>query len=343
MKWLRTIILFFIFTIVVEAFIFQKGNLFFREVIFQQSLYEARPLVLNIKELKIKKEEPEIRILAVGDIMLDRGVEYMVKTQGGGSWQFPFSESGDYLSKTDILFGNLESVISNSGYKTGGLYCFRAEPETLEGLTHAGFDVVSVANNHIFDYSRAAMEDSFKRLAQSGIKYVGGGFSEEEACSAIIEEREGTRIAFLGFTNLGAKSWKATPDRSGICWLDESIKERVKKAKDLADVVIVSIHWGEEYQPEPNAEQKHFGHLAIEAGANLVIGHHPHVVQPIEEYQGAWIAYSLGNFVFDQGFSEETMQGLVLEVLIKGKEIQEVKSQEIKINDFFQPGAKKTP
>jgi len=281
---------------------------------------------------------PEIKIFAVGDIMLDRGVEYMIKKYGAGDWRFPFLKIADYLKQADILFGNLESIISDKGKKVGSIYSFRAEPQAVEGLKYAGFDIVSVANNHIFDYGRIGMENSFNRLKESGIDYVGAGFSEQQACSALIKEMKGIKIGFLGFTNKGSKHWIAGPEQSGICWLDKNIEETIKKAKNMTDLVIVSMHWGEEYQSEPNQEQKYFGYLAIDSGADLVIGHHSHIIQPIEKYENGWIAYSLGNFVFDQGFSEQTMKGLLLEILIKGKEIKKVTSVQVRLNEFFQPG-----
>ena len=101
--------------------------------------------------------------------------------------------------------------------------------------------------------------------------------------------------------------------------------------------MIVSFHWGEEYQNQPNKEQRYFAQLAIDSGADLVIGHHPHVVQPVEKYKNSWIAYSLGNFVFDQSFSEKTMKGFLLEVIIENKKIKEINPKEIKISKYFQP------
>jgi poly-gamma-glutamate synthesis protein (capsule biosynthesis protein) len=291
----------------------------------------------GLKAIGQEKENSTITLFAVGDIMLDRGVRYMVKKQGGGDFKFPFLKIADYLQKADILFGNLESVISDKGVKVGSIYSFRAEPEAIGGLTYAGFDVVSVANNHIFDYGRKAMEDSFRRLKEAGISYAGGGFNEKEVREGITKTVKGVKITFLAYTNKGSKYWQATKNRSGIGWLDERIKGDIKKAKEKSDLVIVSLHWGEEYHRRPNKEQEYFGRLAIDSGADLVIGSHPHVVQPVEKYKNGWIAYSLGNFVFDQKFSKSTMEGVLLEALIKNRKIEEVKSKKIKISDNFQP------
>jgi len=277
-----------------------------------------------------------ITIILVGDIMLDRGVEYMMEKHN--DWRFPFLKIANDFKKADILFGNLEGPVSDKGTKVGSIYSFRANPKAIQGLTYAGFDVLSLANNHIFDYGREAMEDTFSNLREADIDYVGAGSTEKQAHSPIIKEIRGTKIAFLAYTNLGSESWEAKGEKSGIAWLrEEKFKEDIAQAKSQADLVIVSFHFGEEYQIKPNLTQKYYSQLAIDSGADLIVGHHPHVVQPIEQYKQGWIAYSLGNFVFDQNFSEETMQGQILEVSIEDSKIKEVIPKEIKINNFFQP------
>ncbi len=292
--------------------------------------------VINFSEIKKLRENRTAILIFVGDIILDRGVKYMVNREDNGDWKFPFLKIANFLRKADILFGNLESIISDKGEKVGSIYSFRAEPEAIKGLIFAGFDIVSVANNHTFDYGREAMEDHFKRLKEARINYVGGGFNKAEAQSPVIKEVAGTKIAFLGYTNLGSEYWKAEENKSGIAWLTENIAEDIKKTKEIADLVMVSFHWGEEYQ-KVTEEQEFFGHLAIDSGADLVVGHHPHIVQEIEEYKEKYIFYSLGNFVFDQSFSEETMQGLLVKVKVDKAGIKEIISQSIKINEFFQP------
>ena len=286
----------------------------------------------------VQKQTEPIVLMFTGDVMLDRGVEWSINKYGGGNFKFPFLKITEELNKADILFGNLESVISDKGQKVGSIYSFRTELGAMEGLTFAGFDVVSVANNHIFDYSRAAMEDSFKRLKAAGIDYAGGGFNETEAHSPVIKEIDGTKIAFLTYTNLGFAHWVAGNTQSGITNLTtESLEEDIKETRKRADLVIVSFHFGDEYQTKSNANQQFWAHLAIDSGADLIIGHHPHVVQEIENYKRKYIAYSLGNFIFDQGFSKETMEGLLLKVVVENAKIKEIIPIDIKINKFFQP------
>ena len=292
----------------------------------------------------ISPEKKIISVVLVGDIMLDRGVEYMIKTEGKGDFKFPFLKIADYLNKANILFGNLEGPVSDKGIKVGSIYSFRAEPEVIEGLTFAGFNLISLANNHAFDYGREALEDCLARLSKAQISYVGTGFNEAEAFSPVIKEVKGVKIGFLAYTNLGPETWKATERNSGIAWVSEKdmekIKENIKSAKEKVDILIVSLHAGEEYAAEPTQFQIEFSKAAIDAGADLVIGHHPHVVQKSEKYKDKWIFYSLGNFVFDQNFSEETMEGQMVKILIENGKIKEVIPKEIKINEFFQPEIK---
>lgn len=327
--------LFFILFILLLSFI--VGSFFILEI--QKTKKEIVGTSSSQPPLtRFKKSEKQINLFFVGDIMLDRGVEWAVQKYGQGDWKFPFLKISNELKEADILSGNLEGPISDKGRKVGSIYSFRANPEAIQGLKYAGFDILSVANNHIFDYSREAMEDTFLRLKEASIDYVGGGFNNKEAYSPIIKEINNKKIAFLSYTNLTPESWEAEEERSGIALADEErIKENIKDAKKRADFVVVSFHFGDEYQVTSNSSQKLLAKTAIDSGANLVIGHHPHVIQEIEQYRDGYIAYSLGNFVFDQGFSEETMKGLLWKVVIKGGRIKEVIPVEIKINQFFQP------
>ena len=325
---------FLIFLIIVIGII-----LFISSFLIEPKVIEIVP---KTDEEKANKEE--ITLMLVGDIMLDRGVEYMVEKYDDGDFKFPFLKIADDLKGAKLLFGNLEGPISDKGTKVGSIYSFRNDPKAIEGLSYAGFDVISLANNHAFDYGREALEDTFLRLKTAGIDYVGAGFNEGEAyggSTPVIKEIEGTKIGFLAYTNLGPETWKATERNSGIAWINENDFEKIKKdienAKSQADILIVSLHSGEEYLSELTQFQIEFSKAAIDAGANIVIGHHPHVIQRNEKYKDGWIFYSLGNFVFDQAFSEKTMQGQIVEVLIENGKIKEVIPKEVKINNYFQP------
>ncbi len=281
-------------------------------------------------------EEQTITLRFVGDIMLDRGVEWRIKQNppagGGNDWKWPFLSIAKELQETDFLFGNLESVISDKGIKVGNIYSFRADPLAIEGLRFAGFDLLSVANNHSLDDGRAGFEDSLSRLNEAGIGYVGQKTSSEKEPS--LAQVQGLKIATLAYTTQGSPAW------ASVEWMDLEnlyrLREDIARAKILGDVVVVSFHWGDEYAKIPNDFQGMLGHEAIDAGADIVVGHHPHVVQPLEQYKQGWIAYSLGNFVFDQYFSEETMRGAILKVDIKNKTIQNAVLERTALNDSFQ-------
>lgn len=345
-----------IFILSVGIALFIEGYFLIEPETIEIQTKSENSLSAQISEASLIKIQPAedktVTIILTGDIMLNRGVEYLVKKQGEGDFRFPFFKIADVFKKADVLFGNLEGPISDKGVKVGSIYSFRAEPEAIEGLIFAGFDIMSLANNHAFDYGREALEDTFLRLEESGINFVGAGFNESETYSPVIMEVNDStgspqaKIAFLAYTNLGSPNWQAADDSSGIAWLsEEKLKEGIKSAREKADIVIVSFHLGEEYQTEPNQDQEYFSRLAIDYGADLVIGHHPHVVQKNEirnpPADGAdrtgYIFYSLGNFVFDQSFSKETMESQVVKVLIEDKKIKEVIPVNIKINEFFQP------
>ncbi len=300
-------------------------------------------------------EAKEASLLFVGDIMLSRGVAYYTEKSGGDP-RYPFLNVADELRAADLAFGNLEGPISERGKNQGSEYSFRAEPRMAESLTFTGFDVLSLANNHIMDWGGDALADTVVRLRANGIEPIGAGENYEEANRAYIADVKGTKIAFLAYTTLYPKSFSAKgarlPDGQGSASGGEAknfpgvssfeLSRTAQEIRDLkesgaADVVVISFHWGEEYDTTANAAEKNIAHALADAGADLIVGHHPHVAQEVERYKNSWIAYSLGNFVFDQGFSEGTKRGLALSVILRGKRIAEVVSRQVLISETFQP------
>jgi len=308
-------------------------------ILFLLISFLIKPETFEILTKKSAEKENQIAILIfTGDIMLDRGVEYYIEKEGKGDYKFPFLKIADDLQKADLLIGNLEGPISDKGTKVGSIYSFKMSPKAIEGLTYAGFDILSLANNHMFDYTIEALKDTFLRLKEAKIDYFGGGLNKNESYSPLIKELKGAKIAFLSYANLGSTNWAAGTTTAGISWLTEdNLKKGIESAKEKADIIIVSFHIGEEYKEEPDVTQKYFSQLAIDYGADAVISHHPHVVQKQEIYKEKYIFYSLGNFIFDQGFSKETKEGQIVKVLIQNKKIQEIIPINIKMNEFFQP------
>lgn len=273
-------------------------------------------------------------LLFVGDIMLSRQIGGIINREQDPLYHF--LRIAEVTKLADIAFANLESIASTLGENVGSIYSFRAEPDTLKGLVYAGFDVVSVANNHAFDWGHGAFMDSQNYLDKLGIAHVGGGKDLVEARKPVIIERNGTKFAYLAYSEFASRN--PVSGVPAVAPLDlELMKEDVASAKNVADVIIVSLHWGTEYATTSGPAQKEIARALIDSGVLIVAGHHPHVIQEVEKYHGGLISYSLGNFIFDQNFSAETREGLMLEVTVDRGEIDSYKSIIVHFNSTFQP------
>lgn len=261
----------------------------------------------------ITKRLTQTTLVSVGDIMLGRDCNVqMLKNK---DWKYPFSKTAFFLSDADIAFGNLETPIieSCSSTETGMIFC--ARPESIEGLKFAGFDILSIANNHILNQGQKGREQTADFLKEAGIMA-----SENE-----LVVKKANHLLF-GFLSFDLVTYPNTP-------LVETTKENSKKV----DILIISLHWGGEYQKQPTNQQKELAHQIIDAGAKIIIGHHPHVTQPTEKYNNGLIFYSLGNFVFDQYWSEETKKGEIAKIIFEGKNIKSYEPIPIYIENYCQP------
>jgi poly-gamma-glutamate synthesis protein (capsule biosynthesis protein) len=276
----------------------------------------------------------EWTLLFTGDVMLSRAVGARMAAQK--DWSLPFRLIADTLRSADLRYCNLECPISDRGSNLHHLYSFRADPQAIAGLQAAGFDVVSQANNHAYDWGAEALLDSLERLRAAGIQPVGAGQNILTAHSPLLVNVGCVRIAFLAYVNIDPKEAAAGPDRPGVAWLDPAqALADIRFARALADLVIVCPHWGVEYALKPTSEQEALAHQMIDAGADIIVGSHPHVVQPLENYHDHWIAYSLGNFIFDQE-NPATHRGLMLRVSVRDKHIAAVTPIPIDINSRYQ-------
>lgn len=284
------------------------------------------------------EDKNETKIAFVGDIMLDRGVKQKADQKGMGDLNFAFANIKEDLQKYDLLVGNLEGPISDKGEDKHNLYSFRMNPSVINVLKEVGFRAVSVTNNHINDWGIDAMKDTFNRLNNADIKVLGGGENVEKAIEPKIVDVDGVKIALLSFGQFGKGIFEATDKKAGIAIISEDLlRKSIDLAKTNTDIVVVTFHFGDEYQKNQNTYQEKYAKMAIDFGVDLVIGHHPHVVQPLIQYKNVYIAYSLGNFIFDQYFSPETMEGGLLEVNIKDKKIFGVKLRKVQMNSDYQP------
>jgi poly-gamma-glutamate synthesis protein (capsule biosynthesis protein) len=248
---------------------------------------------------------PVIHLATVGDIMLDRGPGIVLQQ---GDLAYPFAKVAPLLQMADITVGNLESALGDVGEPMPKAYPFRAPPQAAEALALAGFDIVSLANNHGMDYGTEALLQGIDLLKAAGVQPIGGGANAAEARAPYITEVNGLTMAFLGYVNVpveasssfDVRTWDATDSTAGIAWGEpERITEDVTAVRGAADLVVVVLHSAFEYLDPPSEPQMILARAAVDAGADLVIGHHAHVLQGVEFYGDGVIIYGLGNFAFE--------------------------------------------
>ena len=259
------------------------------------------------------------RFLFAGDVMLSRGVRQAILEAGDPA--LPFRKIAPLMTSADLAFVNLESPFSDDApYHEGGLV-FHAPPAAIAGLELARIAVASTANNHARDCGPHGVEFTVKWLCAHGVQPVGSSLSAAQTHHGIVVVRNGLRFGFLGYTyDQQNGNWRDIDERIAVA--DPAVvKTDVRELLRRSDVVIVSMHGGTEYASKPNKAQIEVAHAAIDAGAALVVGHHPHVIQPKEIYRGRLIFYSLGNFVFDQFQRDATQHGEIAEVDFLGKQI----------------------
>ncbi len=228
------------------------------------------------------------------------------------------------LRKADLVFVNLEAPFSDRGHVVETGMVFKAEPEMIEALVTAGIGIVSTANNHARDCGDYGVGFTLDWLASRGIATVGSAKTAEQAHAGTVLERNGVRFGFLAYT-YDQSNGNHTDVDARIAVMDTPTMRRdVQNLLPRVDATIVSMHAGTEYAKTPNAQQKAFAHAAIDAGARVVVGHHPHVTQPWERYGAGVIFYSLGNLVFDQFQRAETQRGSLAQVVFSGSTLASV-------------------
>jgi poly-gamma-glutamate capsule biosynthesis protein CapA/YwtB (metallophosphatase superfamily) len=266
-----------------------------------------------------------VRMLFSGDIIPARCV--YARHLALNDFTSAFRGTKETLAAADVTVGSLDASISDAATPIGCIETFNlmAPARSMEGISAAGFDVVTVASNHVKDcgsqgFCDRAFLDTLASLEAAGIAAVGGGRDLNAAHQPAVIERKGVRFAFLGYDDIAASALGAGEDRPGTAALSgDALRRDIAAAKATADVVIVLAQWGTEYTPDATFRQQELAAVAVEAGATLVVGNHPHVVQGLEWPRDSLIAYALGNFVFDQDWSLETQQGVVLEVVFHGE------------------------
>ncbi|WP_281886013.1 CapA family protein [Paenibacillus sp. YYML68] len=255
----------------------------------------------------------QVKLAFVGDVMFAGKVDDLVVKHG---YDYPFKYVKTLLEAADITAANLETPITTRGDAQTKEYVYRSSPNVLPELTKAGIDLVNLANNHSMDYGKEGLLDTLRHLDEHGVLRVGAGVDADEAYGYTIVEKQGMKLAYIGTSHvLPAVSWLSGKGKPGISvpHTSKQVLESIAKARQEADLVIVVAHWGEERKPYPVKEQTELAHAFIDAGADLIIGSHPHVLQGFEQYKGKWIAYSLGNFIFTTNEVPETWESMILE------------------------------
>ena len=289
---------------------------------------------------------PVVTMTVVGDIMLGRGVARSARGHGVAPALAPTRRR---LAAADITVGNLESTLSRAGTPMQGGDSFAADPGVVRGLLASGFDVLGLANNHVGDFGDRALVQTLRRLRSAGLATFGAGSDPRQARSPALLGRRGTTYGFLGFNAIG-ETPAVAPGRPGAVQvsmpprtgpLDRAELARflrsVRRLDRAVDVVVVLPHWGTQYTNRPEPVQRRVARRVVAAGADLVVGGHPHWVQGVQMVDGVLVAHSLGNFVFDMDFMQETREGLILELTFWGAELKAARFVPYLIDDTFAP------
>jgi len=261
--------------------------------------------------------------MATGDIIPARSVNSTMIRRN--DFRYPFRKTATLLKKADLLLINLEAPLIEDCPITDEGMVFCGSPRFIEGLSFVKVSVASLANNHSGNYGATGIESTKQLLLKNKIKTIGLG-------SPAIRVKNGLRFGFLGYNDIGSTNGLEIASCE-----PELIKKQIKKLNRRVDFVVVAFHWGEEYTATPSARQKFLAHLAVESGADLIIGNHPHWIQSSETYQGKFISYALGNFIFDQMWSTETRLGLIGKYVFNKKGLVKTEFFPVLIENYAQP------
>ncbi len=271
---------------------------------------------------------PQITLLFTGVIVPARCVQSAIDARGDA--EYIYAEVRETISSADLAVGTLNTSLSDLSTHTGCIetYVLVSDSRSALAAANAGFDMMSVATNHIKNCNGASCGDSYNRafldtldnLRLNNILPVGAGVNQEDALQTVVVEVKGIRFGFVSLGMVEPIAF-AGEDSPGIAQLtDENLKAAIANARSEADVVIAMPHWGPEDTSEPNSYQLHFAQVAVEAGADVVVGNHTHVVQAIQQINGIDVFYGLGNFVFDQTWDLAHQQGVMLQLNFAGAE-----------------------
>jgi poly-gamma-glutamate synthesis protein (capsule biosynthesis protein) len=278
--------------------------------------------------------------------------------------QFPFKRIFEVLKRADLVFANLETPLGREGYPREKMFAFMADPALARVVQSTGVDVVSLANNHMLDYGEQGLVQTLDALSRTGVPHVGAGRNIREASKPVFLEKNGVRIAFLGYAATLPLGAAASKDRPGIAPVhvttsyemdatllqeqpgnppivrtsvdakdERRICGEIRKARKRADHVIVGIHWGVAFINRPQEYQQPLARKMIEAGASLIVGHHPHMRHHVERHKNGVILYSLGDFVFHDRVDMTGESGMLATVALDKEKIRAVRLWPISVHE----------
>jgi poly-gamma-glutamate synthesis protein (capsule biosynthesis protein) len=284
----------------------------------------------------------KVVISAAGDVTLGYRFNdvfgYVERKEGKDSaFVYPFSQVKRYFENS-ISIVNLEGPLTDSNDKMPKKFNFKGSTEYAKCLSRASIEIVNLANNHSFDYGKKGLEQTLAALEKEKVLYCGAGRNLEEARQSRIIEEQGVKVAFLGYADVG-NGFRASKEAGVAPCVEDYIVQDIKKARLEADIVVVSFHFGEERMKYPTGRQKQMARKAIDSGANIVIGHHPHVLQGIERYHHGIIFYSLGNFCFGGNQDPRDKDSMIAQVIVSKDSIESFYVVPVKISsqNLFQP------
>jgi len=294
--------------------------------------------VLSSVSIAAEDADDPISIAFVGDIFLGNWAVESLDTAG---YDYPFRGCKEIFQSVNLVVGNLESPItqSNEPY-IEKQFLLKSPSEIAQSLSSANIRAVTLANNHILDYGVDAMQETFKQLQSNHIQYFGAGLNKAEALREAQYYFSGITFALIGFSATFPEEFWATDSSAGTAFpYDIDVRRTIKRLSELYDVTIVNFHWGAEKMEYPKDYQVDLAHLSIDSGADMVIGHHPHVVQGVELYHNKPIFYSLGNFAF-ASYSESAKVGLMVIADFNGAKLIAVRAIPLNVYNVeveFQP------
>jgi len=317
-------------------------NIYFRVFIYCFFLISILINNINASEKSIfsnQSEDKNVVICLTGDMMAGERIPPFIEKYG---ILYPFKHILNIIKESDISFCNLEAPFFDldEAPKFEKEYNFKVHSKLIKILTEPGFDVVSLANNHIMDFGEGGLFLTIKTLINNGICYCGAGKDTEEASRPAIIEKKGTKVAFLGYSMTYPKEFYAGKDTPGSVYPDTlELKKIIKDVSLISDFIIVSFHWGGEGEKFPKEYQRIFAHFVVNCGADIVVGHHPHVIQSIEIYKNGLIFYSLGNFLFGS-YGKHSKTGIIVKTEINKNIVKDAQIIPINVDNVvtqFQP------